>query len=214
MSAPRGLALVARALEREGILLESDARLPSATTLVAGEPVRGSWWAHPRGRAIYAVLEVLLDGPDVLTAKLVSGKVTLVHRALWPALVAVATSREPWQTRGLSAAARALWKKVEAQGELRTDQLPKTLGTAKLQASAVARDLELRLCVHAESVHTESGAHARKLESWERCGERRNLRGALPSPAEARATFEAIAQRWSLLFVASARLPWIANLRS
>ncbi|HEV7758531.1 MAG TPA: hypothetical protein VGO78_06065 [Acidimicrobiales bacterium] len=74
-----------------GMLLES-ARgpLPNVAELVAGEPIRGSWWGHPQSHAIFAVVNQLADSPDVVRLRLVKGKVTLVHRRLWPALVRVA----------------------------------------------------------------------------------------------------------------------------
>src|SRR5262245_35006595 len=102
-------------LAREGLLLESDSCLPSVTSLVAGAPVRGSWWGHRRGRAIYAVLQALADDGEVLFTKLVGGKVTLVHRRLWPALVGVALARAPWQLRGLTEPARRLLARVERE---------------------------------------------------------------------------------------------------
>jgi hypothetical protein len=79
------------ALVEHGILLES-ARgpLPNVAEMVAGEPIRGSWWAHPAGHAIFAALNSLADSPDVVRTRLVNGKVTLIHRRLWPALVRVA----------------------------------------------------------------------------------------------------------------------------
>jgi hypothetical protein len=74
-----------------GMLLQS-ARgpIPNVAELVAGEPIRGSWWGHPKGHAIFDALETLSDSPDVVRLRLVNGKVTLVHRRLWPALVRVA----------------------------------------------------------------------------------------------------------------------------
>src|SRR5581483_2271004 len=39
-------------LESRGLWLVSDPRLPSLATVVAGEPVRGSWWAHPESQRI------------------------------------------------------------------------------------------------------------------------------------------------------------------
>src|SRR5262245_48059619 len=83
-------ARVLAALAERGLLLLADQRLPSVATLVAGEPVRGSWWGHARGGAIFAVaqrLEAL--APEVVCARLVSGKETYLHRRLWPALVGV-----------------------------------------------------------------------------------------------------------------------------
>ncbi len=74
-----------------GMLLES-ARgpIPNVAELVAGEPIKGSWWGHARGHAIYDALTSLSASPDVVRLRLVNGKVTLVHRAVWPALVRVA----------------------------------------------------------------------------------------------------------------------------
>lgn len=84
------------ALVEHGMLLES-ARgpLPSAAEIVAGEPIRGSWWAHPRSHAIFEAINTLADSPDVVRTRLVNGKVTLIHRRLWPALVRVAGRFSP-----------------------------------------------------------------------------------------------------------------------
>ena len=69
------------------MLLES-ARgpIPNGAELAAGEPIRGSWWAHPAAHQIYDVLNGLRDSPDVVRLRLINGKVTLVHRRVWPAL--------------------------------------------------------------------------------------------------------------------------------
>jgi hypothetical protein len=82
--------LLAR-LEAEGVLLES-ARgpVPSVAELVVGEPIRGSWWAHPGSHQIFDRINELADHPDVVRTRLLGGKVTLVHRRLWPALVVLA----------------------------------------------------------------------------------------------------------------------------
>ena len=82
---------VTAALIEHGMLLQS-ARgpLPNVAELVAGEPIKGSWWGHGKGHAIFNILAVLDDSPDIVRMRLVNGKVTLVHRRLWPALVKVA----------------------------------------------------------------------------------------------------------------------------
>ena len=74
-----------------GMLLQS-ARgpVPNVAELVAGERIRGSWWAHPKSHDIFDALNALDASPDVVRLKLLNGKVTLVHRRLWPALVRVA----------------------------------------------------------------------------------------------------------------------------
>ena len=79
-------------LFEKGMLLESArGAMPNVAELVAGEPIRGSWWSHPSSHAIFEVLNVLADSPDVVRTRLVNGKVTLIHRRLWPALVRLAT---------------------------------------------------------------------------------------------------------------------------
>ena len=85
-----------------GLLLLQDRAFPSAATLVIGEPASGSWWAHPRSHEIFRCVRAISGHPDVLVTKLLDGKVTFVHRRLWPALLAVATAREEWQEAGLS----------------------------------------------------------------------------------------------------------------
>jgi hypothetical protein len=84
------------ALIEHGMLLES-ARgpSPSMAEMIAGEPIRGSWWGHPAGHAIFAALNSLAESPDVVRTRLLNGKVTLVHRRLWPALVRVADQLPP-----------------------------------------------------------------------------------------------------------------------
>jgi hypothetical protein len=79
-------------VETHGIVLVS-AKSRRAATLVdaiAGEAIRGSWWAHPRAREIYSILSEVCESDDVLMFRLVDDKVTLVHRRLWPSLVALA----------------------------------------------------------------------------------------------------------------------------
>jgi len=78
-------------IRRQGMVLES-ARgpLPSLAERVAGEPIRGSWWSHPAGHEIFAAIEAVRESPAVVATRLVNGRVTLIHRRLWPALVRVA----------------------------------------------------------------------------------------------------------------------------
>ena len=75
----------------QGVVLQS-ARgpVPNLAEYVAGEPIHGSWWGHPAGREIFAVLNRLSDSGDVVATRLVEGKITLIHRRVWPALVRVA----------------------------------------------------------------------------------------------------------------------------
>jgi hypothetical protein len=187
-------------LAARGVLLQADGRLASVVLLVVGEPIRGSWWSHPLAHEIYAVCEGLNDHPDVTVAKLVTGKVTYVHRALWPALVAIGRAREDWQMKGLSRAALGLLERVTGAGPLRADRID-------APASAV-RELEARLLAHIEEVHTERGAHAKQLSSWSAWAKRVRLPAAQLSPGAARAALE---ERAAALFTGPRPrklLPW------
>jgi hypothetical protein len=64
--------------------------LPSLAERVAGEPIGGSWWSHPASHEIFAAIQVVRESAVVVATRLVNGKVTLIHRRLWPALVQVA----------------------------------------------------------------------------------------------------------------------------
>jgi len=83
-------------VEKRGIVLES-ARgpVPSLAETIAGEPLRGSWWGHPKGGAIFVCSRALRNSNDVLTCRLIDGKVTYVHRRLWPALVRLSGNFKP-----------------------------------------------------------------------------------------------------------------------
>ena len=72
-------------------MLESAAGpVPSVAAAIAGEPIRGSWWSHPRSHEIFELTQGIRNSDDILVCRLVNGKVTFVHRRLWPALVRVA----------------------------------------------------------------------------------------------------------------------------
>jgi hypothetical protein len=80
-------------VKRHGAVLESaKGSIPSLAHAIADEPIRGSWWGHPKGNQIYMLLNEVCDSPDVLRCRLVDGKITLVHRRLWPALVKMASA--------------------------------------------------------------------------------------------------------------------------
>src|SRR5438270_13772639 len=75
-------------VKANGIVLESG-RGPVANLAeaIAGAPIRGSWWAHPKADTIFLCSRAIRESVDVLVCRLVGGKVTYVHRRLWPALV-------------------------------------------------------------------------------------------------------------------------------
>jgi hypothetical protein len=79
-------------VEKHGIVLQA-ARgpVPSLAEAIAGGPIRGSWWGHPKGKEIFRAAAAVVASGDVLVCKLVDGKITYVHRRLWPALVRLAS---------------------------------------------------------------------------------------------------------------------------
>ena len=87
MNSKQALAFV----KRHGVVLQA-ARgpVPNLAEAIAGGPIRGGWWGHPKGQEIFRVSESLCASPEVLVCKLLDGKVTYVHRRLWPALVKLA----------------------------------------------------------------------------------------------------------------------------
>jgi len=86
----------AEIVEQHGVVLQSArgavANLPE---LVVGGPISGSWWAHPRHDEIFRVLNEAAESDDVVRLRLVKGKIALVHRRLWPALVRLADTIGP-----------------------------------------------------------------------------------------------------------------------
>lgn len=87
MNAQQALAFV----ERHGVVLASArGKAPALTEAIAGAPIKGSWWGHPEGKRIFAVLSAVQEHDDILVCRLLAGKLTLVHRRLWPAVAALA----------------------------------------------------------------------------------------------------------------------------
>jgi len=146
---------LAVALEQYGLLLLQDKVLPSIVGMITGERLAGSWWSHPRSQEIFRRLEELEAAGDVVSTKLIGGKVTFVHRRLWPALTAVGSSRQERQMRGLSPAARRLLARVDEEKSVHA-------------SGAAAKELQKRLLVDAHEEHTASGKHVTVLKSWPR----------------------------------------------
>jgi len=78
-------------IRRHGVVLEAGSGpVPSLVEVIVGTPVRGNWWSHPRGMEIFQLTRAVRASRQILVCRLVSGKVTFVHRTLWPALVRAA----------------------------------------------------------------------------------------------------------------------------
>ena len=142
--------------------------VPSLVDEIAGPGVKGSWWSHPKSGAIYNTSQALLDDPDILSLKLVGGKVTFMHSETLPLLLRVVSDPE-WRKRKITQIdpeARRLLEHVDDAGVIRIDMLAcdwkggaKTLKKSK-------KILEEHALAIGGDVHTESGTHASTLESW------------------------------------------------
>jgi hypothetical protein len=79
-------------IAQQGIVVQSasHAVFPSLVDFIAGEKIKGSWWGHEKGREIFRALTAVYESKDVVAAKLVDGKLTIVHRRMWPALATLA----------------------------------------------------------------------------------------------------------------------------
>lgn len=136
-STPSHSALMAR-LRRGGVLLQS-ARgpVPNVAELVAGEPIRGSWWSHPRSHEIFEAINRLRSSPAVVATRLINGKVTLVHRRIWPVLVRLADRFPP-------PALDAIDEEQTASGAHRTivTPFPKWVPADALDAAAELGELD------------------------------------------------------------------------
>ena len=78
-------------VKANGVVLESGrGAVPTLAEAIAGAPIRGSWWAHPKANTIFLCSRAIRESADVLVCRLVGGKVTYIYRHLWPALVRLA----------------------------------------------------------------------------------------------------------------------------
>ena len=85
-------------IQEQGVVLVSaKGSAPRLTEAIIGEPIKGSWWAHAQSHHLHAILEAVTESDQVLVCRLINGKVTLVHRRLWPSLVRLANRFAPGQ---------------------------------------------------------------------------------------------------------------------
>ena len=204
-SSSKNFRVALQLLERNGLLLVSGTEIPDVCSVVSPTRSKGSWWASPFAHEIFAVNEKLSDHPDVTATKLVAGKVTFIHRNLWNNLLAVSTARESWQLQKLPPQADRLLQKVDREGTVYTNALGDSFGP---KPGDVVRQLELRLLLHTDQFHTESGKHAKILESWSAWANRVGLKAQESSPTDARRFFEQRLSEITRQSPSSALLPW------
>ncbi len=171
---------------------------------VTGERVRGSWWGHGKGYEVFNLVGSVLHSGEAISVKLLAGKETLVHRSLWPAFFRVVTDAGRVRERHakLSPGAKKLLREVEKSSECWLDELSsKWKLTTKEQRRALSKsrlELEKALLVSADTIHTDTGAHASVLRTWtawakpevEKAAKKLSLEDALASMREACAAAE------------------------
>ena len=147
------------------LMLADHAPLPSLVSAVAGQPVHGTWWSHPRANLIFELANAIEDSGEALVVKLVAGKVTFVHAALWPALCRVVTDAtfRKGALAALSPIAKKLVMQTEQAGRLKLDDVTPDERGAFGKAKG---EVEKAMAVLVTSVHTERGNHAAVFESW------------------------------------------------
>jgi hypothetical protein len=78
-------------VRRTGVVLESArGEEPTLAARIVGGPIRGSWWSHARGHEIFELTQEVRASKAVLVCSLAGGRITYVHRRLWPYFVRVA----------------------------------------------------------------------------------------------------------------------------
>jgi hypothetical protein len=73
-----------------------------------------------------------------------------------------------------------------------------------------ARELERKLLVYSEQIHTDSGSHAKCLRTWERWATRVGLGKKRPTPEQAKKILEEKLAHLNQQFNANGLLPWQA----
>ena len=125
--------------DQGAVLVAAKGPLPRLAEVIAGAPFKGSWWAHPKGREIFAILQQLEDSPDILVCRLLNGHVTFVHRRLWPALVRMAAQFKPEQLAQLRQEHTASGRHVN-----RETAFPKWVPLEILEASQALSEAQAR----------------------------------------------------------------------
>ena len=153
------------------VMLAPEPQLPSLVSEVAGEDFKGGWWGHPTSHWIYNLYTQLKAHPDILATKCINGKVTLIHRTLWPCLMRV-TMDAGWrklQRSVLLDESRVLLDLVRRYKVLRMSKCTNISATKCMDRKTLKRakmNLEKSVLVHADEEHAPEGRHETVLESW------------------------------------------------
>lgn len=149
------------------------------------------------------MISAVASHQDVVAVRLINRKITYIDRQLWNPLISVGNERAPWQLEPLSRAASALFKRVTRTGSYVTTESRDIKAAGK-----AAAELERVLLITGREVHTETGAHAKLLQSWDYWCESRAFPLIAMPPAQARTILETAAKRLLPTTSVRIRLPW------
>jgi hypothetical protein len=130
-------------IARHGVVLAAaKGPVPNLAEAIAGGPIRGSWWGHQKGSEIFRALVAVSNSADVLCFRLVDGKITFVHRRVWPALVRIASELKKDQLTAIKQEHTA----TGAHRNLLTP-FPKWVSTGVKEAAKRLSDVEARALI-------------------------------------------------------------------
>jgi hypothetical protein len=191
-------------LKDKKLLLLQDKSFPSIVAFIVGAPIQGSWWGHPLANPIYNGLNWAIDRESLLSAKLISKKVTYIDKALYPYFFSIVSEIRPWQTKGLSFEALKLYKVItKCKSGIRSDdeELKKKFPDFKKNIET----LEVRLMIYTDEVHTESGKHVKEIKSWPQT---KVYKGVISSYEVALEKISTIVHEANIKYQAKMKLPW------
>ena len=99
------------------VLASAKGPAPRLTEAIVGAAIKGSWWAHPQSHRIFAILTEVGESEQILACRLINGRITLVHRRLWPSLIRLAGRFAPEQLA-------QVWEEHTASGRHVTHAVP------------------------------------------------------------------------------------------
>jgi len=198
-------------LEDYGLLLEADLDFPSIVELVTGEKIKGSWWGHRKAQEIFSFSRKVRDEEDVLVIKLISGKVTYIHKRLWPDLMTILIAKENWQIDILSNNGKKVLELVERAGVIRADHLESETKNQinRKDLKKAINEIEKGLLVYCNEVHTERGSHSKLLKSWDHFIKEKELKiNRQLDILASKKSLDKIVVELNAKFRSNAKLPW------
>ena len=202
---------IKKKIEDYGLLLEADPDFPSIVGLVTGEKIKGSWWGHRKGHKIFSISRKIRDEADILVIKLISGKVTYVHKRLWTDLISIFIAKQNWQIGKMSKNGKRILELVEKAGVIRADNMETqtTNKFNKIDLNKAINEIEKGLLIFCNEVHTEKRYHVKLLKTWNHFLKEKSITiSGQKDIVAAKENIDKIVAELNTKFDSTARLPW------